>query len=544
MTITRMARLFGGLVTLEKAVVAAEAKVLADNAAKGDQGDPSIAPGSEPLRKAVTSDLMQDVIREDLEGYAHSTLWSASSPSEFTLLKIIPTTPATRVSHEYTRITSYGEDRGFGFFGEQTLPRETQPTFDRHVTNIRLIGETSQTYLLASLQKTINVAGETTPEGIAKKMLVLSILRKKARAVYFSDTSTDRLGAAGARFKGVMQLIREGTDGTTGSSPFGSHVIDLEGEPLTITTLRRKSADLMNLFGYLHQLIMSNHTRADFEASMDPAQRLAFPAGTQAMYLGQHIGGLHTQGNDIQFLTDTMLGPWGRGRYFGTGETGAPTSAPAVTGTAGAVGGSRTSKWKATDAGEYFWIITEVKDDRESIGRRIPSTGTTSMSAGFEMVLDITPTDANSDSFRIYRGRGSQNPTDAIFAFEVANSNSGAVVTAYDLNHYRPGTSVAFGLSIRSDAAQAIAVAPNGAQSGYASAREKSDKFLTQADAPENTLSLATLGPAMGVMELAAVLATTTRPLVYSACAPQMRNPLHNLVFINIGDTSFVPPGA
>jgi hypothetical protein len=42
----------------------------------------------------------------------------------------------------------------------------------------------------------------------------------------------------------------------------------------------------------------------------------------------------------------------------------------------------------------------------------------------------------------------------------------------------------------------------------------------------------------MGVLELATILATTSRPLLYSACAMQVRNPLQNIVFINIGTES------
>ena len=498
--------------------------------------------GTDLLAKGIEAADIQDLVREDLEGEAHNTLWRASSPQELTILKLIPTTPATSIEHKFDVVTSYGETRGFGFFGETSLPLSTKPVFDRKQTNIRLIGETTDVFLLAHLQKTIKVEGATGADAIAKQLLILSMLKKKNQAIYFADTTTQRLGAASLHFKGLLQQIREGTDGTSGTSPFGSHVIDMEGLPLTVDTIRAKAAKVINLFGRINCLIMDGFTRADLEAGMDAAQRLNLPISAKPFMLGANVGGMHTQGGDILFHTDNGLSPlFAQGQYIAAAIEGAPVSPPTVSAVVNASPtGANVSKFNAGDGGAFFWLITEWKNGRETLGRRFPTSGTQAVAVGEEVAFTVTPTDPLSDAFKVYRGNSGDADTEAYAMFTVANSGGGGPVTVYDLNHYRPNTSFAFGFNIRSEASEFLHQVPNGQRSSYALAVENSERFLGMEDNPLNTISLAGLGPAMGTMELATFLPTTSRPMLYSACAPQCRNPLQNIVFINIGSATIL----
>lgn len=492
------------------------------------------------LEKAVTASTIQDLVPEDLELEAHNTLWHASDPTEMTLMKLCPSTTATSIEHQYDAVTSYGETRGFGFFGETTLPRETQPAFQRRITMIRLIGESSSTYLLAHLQKTIKVEGTTGADAIARQTMILSLLRKKARAMYFSDTSKTRQGANGLRFKGLLQQIREGTDGTVATSPYETHVIDMEGQPLTVDTIRAKAAKIITLFGRINCLIMDPFARADLESTMDAAQRLNLPIQAKPFLLGQNIGGFHTQGGDIFFHTDNLLSPlFAQGQYIAAAEDQAPTSPPTGSHTLnGSTTGDNVSKFNAGDGGNYFWIVTEIKNDRESLGRRFPTSGTQAVAQGQEVAFSITPTDPLSDTFKVYRGMEGDSDTEAYAIFEVANSGGGGAVTFYDLNNYRHNTGFAFGLNIRSEASQFLHSEPTGQRSRYALAQEESERWFGMSDNPRNTVTMVHLGPVMGTMELATILATTSRPLAYSACAMQVRNALQNIVFINVGSST------
>lgn len=508
---------------------------------QGDQGVGPMWEALQDLSKAVTTGTITDIVKEDLEPEAHNTLWKASSPFELTALKLMPVVTATSIKHEFDKIVSYGDDRGDGFFGEETLPLETEPDFSRHQTFIRLMGEMSQTFVLAALEKTIRVEGQVGAPQIARALLMLNLLRKKNRAIYFSDTRTIRTGTGSPRFQGLLQQIEEGTNGVTGSSPYGSHVIDMEGAPLTIENLREKAAKIITLFGYVNCLITDPFVRADLEAGLDPATRLNLPIGARAFMLGQNVGGLQTQGGQMFFHTDNSLTPsHAAGRYRGTMMKGAPTGTPTVSGAVGAPGGGRTSKWNAGDAGNYAWIVTEWKNGRESIGKRWPAgSAFQAVNAGQEVTLTITPTDPTSDFFRIYRLKEGETDLQAWFAFDVANSAGGASLPAYDGNHYRPNTSYAFGLSLSSDAQKFLhSPVTDGTRSRYADAVAMSEQFLRQPDNEQNACSVVQLGPAMGVMELAPVLATKARPLLFSACAVQVRNPLKCFVFRNVGTVS------
>lgn len=492
------------------------------------------------LEKAVTDDTISTLVREDLEPEAYNSLWRASAAEELTLLKMLPGIEATKTVHEYNVVTSYGETRGYGSFGETSLPKKTTPAFLRRTVNIKLIGEMSETYLLPSLQKTVKVEGQTSSAAIARSMLMLNLLRKKNRSLYYSDTANTRAGEDGLQFKGIIQQIREGTDGTIASSPYGSHVIDMEGLPLTTDNLRAKITRVLTQFGYITCFIMDPFTRTDFESTLDSATRLPTPTGIRPLIVGQSVAGIQTGAGQAMFHTDNALGPLARGNYTAIMEEGAPTAAPTGIATYNAVPtvvGS--SKFNAGDASAHFWIITEVKNDRESLGRRFPASGTQAVAAGSEMRFRMIPSDPMSDYFRVYRGVGSEANTEAAFAFEFANGANGGEEEFFDLNLYRPKTSTALALALHSDVQRFLAEAPDGRAKQYASARANSSDFLGQKDSPQNTVAVAHLGPTMGMMRLADILPTVDRPLFYSALCPEVRNPSHNIVFINIGSSTF-----
>jgi hypothetical protein len=498
------------------------------------------ANGRPKMRKAVTTGTLTPVVPQDLEMEAHNTLWSETKETELTLLKLIPSTPATQVQHEYSRVTSFGDSRGSGFFGERSLPQNTSIGTERIVNNIRLMGEIGSTFLLAELEKTQRVLGTSGASSIERRALRLNTLRKKNRNLYRADTGGIRQGSGGVRFKGIEQLIREGTDGTTATSPFGSHVIDMLGLPLTSETVRNRAADAIVLFGFPTVLLMGAYARADFERSLDPATRLPMPIDMKPYMIGQYVAGLQTQGGIVKFHTDnTLAARWYRGQYIAEGQEGGPTTTPTVVASAGAVGGGRTSLWDANSAGDVYYVVTEQIDELEGLGTRYPATvGTfTTVAVGEEVTLTLTPGNALADGFKVYRGSDADtaDPTGAWFIFEVANTGAGAAVVAYDDNDERPNTERAFALNITSAAANALGRGPDS----YYTAVEKSAEFFKMADDPvQNTIAAAELGPSMGILALASVLAEIDRPLMYSAMAPEVRNPFQNFVFKNIGRVS------
>lgn len=491
------------------------------------------------LEKAVHSGNIAAIVPEDLELEAHNLLWNETDEGELSILKYLPSVEAKSIVHEFTQINSYGNTRNSGFFGERSLPPETNFGSERQTVNIRLMGEVGPTFLLASLEKTQKALDTEGAENIEEIALRRNVLHKKAVQLYFSDTRTTRLGASSLRFKGIAQQIAEGTEGITGTSPFGSHMVNLDGAMLPIEMIREWATRTAQLFGRINSLFMDPLTRSMIEAQLDSAYRINLPVSTKPYLLGQQVEGLQTQGGVVRFVTDNTLSPmYCRPQYSADIIDGAPSTIPTASASAAAAAGGRTSKFGAADAGEVFYVVTEVVDELEGLGRRVPATGYIEVAAGDEVTLQITPGNAQADSFRVYRGTSDDSGnTDAWFIFEVANSANGAAVTAYDGNQYRPNTSWAFGLRIKSKSQAALQATQLNA---YDEAVSRSETFLKRNDKPGNTVAVAELGPSMGMLELAAVLATTRRPLVYSACAPEVRNPRQAVVFYNIGTAASV----
>lgn len=493
----------------------------------------------ERLEKAVHSGNITEVVPEDLEAEAHNTLWEETDPTELTLLKLLPSVPAYNIEHKFSKVTSYGHSRNSGFFSERSLPPETNFRASRVTVDIKLMGEIGPTFLLAALERTQRALGTSGAQNIERVALRRNVLKKKNVNLYFSD---DRVTNNTLRFKGLLQQIEEGTDGTVGTaSPFGTHVIDMEGDPLTVDTIRERVAKGIQLFGRFTSLIMDPLARADLEASMDAAHRLNLPIAANPLLIGQNIGGIQTQGGTTYFETDNSLSTiYSRPQYSTDVADGAPSTRPTVVVTAQAdnsSGDTVDSLFDAASAGNLFWVVTELVGELEGLGTRYPASTASfvAVAAGQEAKLVITPGNPLADSFKVYRGNEDDGAeaTDAWFIFEVANDGGGAAVTVYDNNEWRPNTSCAFGLNIVSRSERAI---HSGQIGSYAAAAANSAQFLKNNDVPgRNTVAVAELGPSMGIMALASVLAQVDRPLIYSACAPEIRNPYQNVVFKNIG---------
>ena len=493
------------------------------------------------LEKAVHSGNITEVVPEDLEIEAFNTLWQETQAGQLTILKLLPSVPATSVAHEYSRINSYGQPKGSGFFGERSLPGETNFAAQRVVNLIRLMGEIGPTFLLAALEKTQKALGTSGAQNVERIALRRNILFKKARNIYNSDTRNTFGGTASTRFKGLYQLIDEGTDGSNPADPvaeYGSTVIDLRGGAMTVQNIRARVAEGLSLYGSFNCFLMDPIRRGDIEASMDPAQRLELPISERPFMIGQNIGGIQTQGERVFFDTDNTLSPIHFRPKYTTGlEEGAPLTTPTVAVNAqadNATGDTVTSVWDAASAGSVFYVVTEMVNEKEGLGTRAPAgTGVVAVVAGQEVRLLITPGNPLADSFKVYRGTSAAlAATDAWFIYEIAGNHTGAVVTSYDNNLWRPNTGMSFGLRILSSSERAV---HGGQVDSYSRAVDKSSQFLRGSDREGNTVAVANLGPAMGIMALASILAEVDRPLMYSACAPEVRNPRVNYVFKNVG---------
>lgn len=505
---------------------------------KGVTGDEMVA-----LRKAVTTADIADLAPESLEMEAHLTTWQETSPIELTLLKTLPWVPATQIVHQYARITDDGRSNDSGFFSEQSLPPQSTFTADRKSVDIKLQGTRYGVWLLASLTRTLEAGGQAGALAQAAASARKLLLEKKAHQIYAADSSTT---ISTARPKGLEQLIREGTDGTSGTDPAGVHVIDMEGEPLDVDTLRYYRVKSVERFGGFEQLYCAPGARSDIEASLDASHRLELGRTNpvQALMVGQNVGGIITHGGLVYFQSDNTLTSMYYAPFYAARtdkQTGWPTTTPTVVAAAqtdDSDGDDVASKWDTgyMGAGNVFYVVTEVVDEQEGNGTRYPAlvTNYTAVAAGEEVKLTLTPSNGSTKSFRVYRGTDADGAlTGAAFIFEVKNDGGGNAVVAYDNNTDRPQCTRAFALNCQSKAQSAM-LDPKGG--GYTYAQGQMEQFLSpMSENSTSSLALAQLGPQMGMMDLAKILATPSNALLYSAWGICLYNALQNYVFKNVG---------
>lgn len=499
------------------------------------------------LRKAgVTSSDSAAIQPQDLEEDAHLQLWTETDPNELTLLKILPSISAFKTRHDYAVQTNFGNQPFLDlFFSETGIPRETGISFQQFRAYIKLMGNLKPVYEMAARSSHITVDGDTTIEAITAASQRRELLYDKNKQLYFSDSRTIRQGTTtGRKFRGLLQQIEEGTSGdfvdldgvALPASPYGSHVIDMEGLPLTMETMLEKMNQVTKLFGHITNMLMSPNVRTDLEKPLQQDRFHPTPFSTSPYLLNSNVAGLQTQGQICWFDTDNVLSPeYAFGKYKTTIAEGAPTGRPTVTGAVTSPGSN--TKWDASSAGSWFWIVTETRDGLEGTGTRYPSSGATAMVTGNIMTLTVTANSALADSFRVYRGASGVADTEAWFIFEVAHTAAGSAQSVVDRNEWRPGLDVVFGLSLYSDANRALhTVNANGLVGSYEHARANSGDFLKKGKPDKrNTVAVAHLGPPMASMPMARLVLTATRDVHFTACCPIVGVPRKNVVWKNVG---------
>jgi hypothetical protein len=463
------------------------------------------------------------LIKEDLEMEAHSQLYMESDPGELTILKHIPRLTATSVVHQFTQVIGYGSRSHDGFYGENTLPAEATMQTLRKNVNIKLMGDISSVFALASFQTPISALGADNLVGENQAAARLDLLLKMAREIYAADTSVT---SHTLRYAGLKQQILEGTS-PSASAPFAAnpdYIIDLRGRKLLPEEIRKRAVQIRKKFGMLRWIYMSPDTQSFLEETLDPAERLNIPRMPgEEVLLGQNISGMHTGGVVVRFAMDnTLTAELYRGSPPASAVSGAPVPPPTIGAPSAAANAS--SLWETLDAdGAVLYDITASNESGESTSTQV---GPVAVVAGSSVTIAITPRAADT-SYKVYRS--SSVHATPMFVAEIKGPGNTTPFNFVDHNGHIPGTTDAFGLNIAS---------ANNSIPVLASLRMQDFRMVSLANAPRprNTCALAQLGPWMGMYDLARILHTASRDLLFSAFTPQVTHPFQNVVWINCGD--------
>jgi len=263
------------------------------------------------------------------------------------------------------------------------------------------------------------------------------------------------------------------------------------------------------------------------EASLDPAERLQLPrAAGERVLLGQSVGGMNTASGNCYFEPDNTLTP---SIFKDPPPTKSPTNAPAPLGAgnvaAPVAAAHGASKWIAADAdAAVTYAVTAVN----SYGESTPySPAAVAVVAGNSVTIAITPRVADT-SYKIYRGSSTLGTPQYLIA-EVRGPGNTTPFNFLDHNTLIPATTMAFGLNMESNNSAAMI--------NYNMSRIQ----LANPPQARNTVCLVTLGPWMGVFELAHILHTASRDLLFSAITPRISHPYQNVVWVNVGTRDLTP---
>lgn len=467
------------------------------------------------------------LIKEDLEMEAHTQLWLETDPVELVILKHVARISAFSVLHQYDQIIGYGPQGTDSFYGESSLPPEAAIQSRRKTETIKLQGLISSVFALANWQTPVMALGQNTLVDQNMAATRLALLRSMAVATYSADNSAS---TNGLRFRGIKQQIWEDTSAST-SFPFTpnpDYIIDLRGAPLTPVEIRKRVRQVVEHFGTMRWVYMAPQVKELLEGYLDPAERLYLTRGpAEPVIMGQNVDGMMAQGATVRFAVDNTLSA---SQYGGIAPTAAVTNAPApLTGANVAAPTAATnalSKWVAADAdAAVIYQVTALNAFGESTPFQV---GPIAVTAGQAVTIAITPRAADT-SYKIYRGGdGTHNPLTPMFITEIKGTGNTTPFNFVDLNNRIPGTSEAFGLAISSQNSDLFM--------GTRDLNAVRDRIsLANPPHPRNTINLATLGPWMGLFDLAHILHTASRDLCFSAFTPVVTHPFQNVVFTNVG---------
>jgi hypothetical protein len=467
------------------------------------------------------------LIKEDLEVEAHTQLWLETDPAELVILKHLARIPAFSVIHQFDQIIGYGPQGTTYFYGESSLPPEAAIQSRRKTANIRLQGLISSVFALASFQTPIMALGQSNLVDQNMAATRLALLRGMAVSVYGSDDSTT---TDGIRFKGIRQQILEGTSPST-SAPYTvnpNFIVDLRGGKLLPPEIRNRVRQVVENYGTMRWVYMSPQSKQFLEEALDPSERLYLTRGqAEPVIAGQNVDGMMTQGATIRFAPDNTLTVQNfRGAAPTVSVTSAPTPLTSSNVAAPTAASNGSSLWVAADADSAVqYQVTALNAFGESTAY---SPATVNVAAGQSVTMQITPRAADT-SYRVYRGGdGTHNPSTPMFIAEIAGPGNTTPFNFVDHNARIPGTSEAYGLSVSSQNSETIFNTRD-----LEAVRDRI--VLANAPRSRNTISLATLGPWMGIFDLAHVLHVASRDLVFSAYTPILTHPFQNVTWINVG---------
>ena len=388
---------------------------------------------------------------------------TAENKSQLVIYNMLRKKPVYAVLDQWMDLSDHGTSTQHGHsFGkwrsETAFPKVSDVTLSRNVDATKFIRdmrdlsqvmEVTKTY--AEKHQIINTAAAVTVlEGVE---LATIFGNASMMPTQFDGLYTQILAAYNAGFTDAIVDCR-----ATGSQSYS------KGGDITEDKLDIGAERILNNYGIATHMLMPTKVKSDLNKILPVSRRVNLPgaqqAGARDLLLGQPAAG---------YYSDFAYSGWGAGAdphfkfapsidtFYPSGESAgatAPTAdfpntddAPAEpTGVTGATASDSSSKFGAGDAGDYYYKVSSVDADGQSLGTATGAAIT--VAAGEKITLTVTCNDATITGLRIYRSAlGATSAADCRWIADVAIDDATGTTDIVDLNLILPGTSTSMLIS-------------------------------------------------------------------------------------------------
>ena len=365
----------------------------------------------------------------------------------FRLFNELAKTSATATVDEWTEQSGVGGFLGGSTNSEVGTIAESTGAYKRRVGLVKYLMTKRQVSFVSTLGNNLASA-----EAVEQQAGALQLLTDAEYLCFEGDSAvvpTEFDGIAAQMYSGVA-------DGSVD----GANVLDAQGQSLASINLLNQAAATISAYGNFGtptHIFMSQQVQADFDTGLDPAFRVPLTdVGNGGVSLGSPVVGIRTSWGNIKTMPDVFVRDGNQMVPFQTlqpvlaaaNDTFKPQSVSL------AVASDTASMFGATQAGNYYYLVTGVNAAGQSTGL---ISSQQAVAAGQKCTLTITASAGGAETgYVIYRGR--LNGTNAVSDFRrmARVAKAGSTTTYIDYNREIPGTTKAYVLNM-STGADAIA---------------------------------------------------------------------------------------
>lgn len=393
---------------------------------------------NETLRKAsvgyqtsaqAAADSLSPLVPQSIEGTLSSATYTAA---QIVYWKNLVKTPVGQPVHEYNVIREHGDDLD-PWMAEGGVPPLNESTYSREFVRIKYLAEQRQVTDVASATGLIGpdrsaVARETAAGTVR-------LLQKLERSLFHADSSLTPLA-----FDGAFAQIQN-------RAP--NNITDLEGAGVTLDLLHDILADLYGAPNYgeadciyveprVYKDIIKSTTAHGRHNHLEISESSKLVSGVKNLTVMTPYGEVPIKAAPFLY---TSWAP----NTSASGDANAPAT-PTFGGDAGTAGAHASSKFKASDAGVYWWRFVAVND--KGFSAPLTTAAGIAVAAGervtFEINDDALKAGANQIRYyKVYRSiiNGASTTARQIMLVAVNTNGAGGDTQIIDTNAERYSTS-------------------------------------------------------------------------------------------------------